>query len=153
VPQEQQDGYRRQLLQVLEKQDRGRSLEDELAQIPQEQRWAKARLLALKCIASDCGIEECNDLNMVGDFDSLLARLVAELPDELAKLWERGLLDDDLWTRGWRKILSNRASLLFESITEDCAPFTDPDGPGKYSAYYLGDPCEANAIMLVSIHM
>lgn len=144
---------------------RGRTaLFEELSKIPQEQRWEHARLVALGCVANEFELggrsrydfgEPEPEPDYSKSFDALTERILSEMPDRLAQLWQRGpLLGTDVYVDRWRRARwGEEMSRFLESISWGHPPFADSGTPYDYRAFNLADdPEKANVILFVDIH-
>lgn len=138
---------------------------DKLTTMLQERRWEYARLVALQCVAEEFPLDRCSTIQFEqepqpeywGSFETLIERVLAEMPGKIAALWQRGAsLDgaDAFDVRFTRRVWSERMSRLLDSIFWGHPPFTERGGsPKDYRAFNLSaNPGRANAILFVKIH-
>ena len=155
---------------------RGRNyLSQQIAEKPQGERWAWARLFSLQCVASDFelggrssfslpipGAEPKPDPEFWNTYETLRDPILAEMPPRLAELWAKGPLlkegegtDEHFMDRYHRAKWSKQFATFLDSMEyrRDQAPFTDPGSPYCYRAFNLSeDEAEGKAILFVDIH-
>jgi hypothetical protein len=149
---------------------------EDIAAMPQDQRWEWARLFALKCVANECslgGRSPWSFGNEVADelywdrFDLLLEQILHEVPSRLSEMWAKGALIPEpdasqneelamLLETNRRARLSDTMSKLLHSIRDGHVPFSDSGTPYDYRAFDLTSDDDEEpahrAILFVDIH-